>query len=75
MCKNLLLVTFVWFVHHFYLSIHLRVRIERVTTTAALSQHLQQQLQSQQDGGAIELQTLTPQGQTGKVVFCCRAKD
>lgn len=42
------------------------MRIERVTSTAALSQHLQQQVLSQQDGGAIELETLTSQGQTGR---------
>lgn len=47
---------------------HLRVRIERVTSTAALSQHLQQQVLSQQDRGGIELETLTSQGQTGDVI-------
>ncbi|KAJ4920077.1 hypothetical protein JOQ06_022462 [Pogonophryne albipinna] len=46
-------------------NLKIRVRIERVTSTAALSQHLQQHVLSQQDGGAIELQTLTPQGQKG----------
>ncbi|XP_049897411.1 Meckel syndrome type 1 protein isoform X2 [Epinephelus moara] len=46
-------------------NMRIRVRIERVTSTAALSQHLQQQVLSQQDRGAIELETLTPPGQTG----------
>ncbi|KAF3840662.1 hypothetical protein F7725_006524 [Dissostichus mawsoni] len=46
-------------------NLKIRVRIERVTSTAALSQHLQQHVLSQQDGGAIELETLTPQGQKG----------
>ncbi|KAM9846524.1 tectonic-like complex member MKS1 [Aulostomus maculatus] len=46
-------------------NLKIRVRIERVTSTAALSQHLQQQVLSQQDRGDIELKTLTPQGQTG----------
>ncbi len=44
---------------------HLRVHIERVTSAAALSQHLQQQVLTQQDRGAVELETLTAQGQTG----------
>ncbi|XP_076607556.1 tectonic-like complex member MKS1 isoform X3 [Chaetodon auriga] len=46
-------------------NLRIKVRIERVTSTAALSQHLQQQILSQQDRGAIELETLTSQGQTG----------
>lgn len=46
---------------------HLRVRIEKVTSTTALSQHLQQQVLSQQDRGAIELKTLTSQGHRGNV--------
>lgn len=45
-------------------NLRIKVRIERVTSTAALSQHLQQVL-SQQEGGAIELETLTSKGQTG----------
>ncbi|XP_041808487.1 Meckel syndrome type 1 protein isoform X2 [Chelmon rostratus] len=46
-------------------NLRIKVRIERVTSTAALSLHLQQQVLSQQDRGAIELETLTSQGQTG----------
>ncbi|GAA6232066.1 Meckel syndrome type 1 protein isoform X1 [Lates japonicus] len=46
-------------------NLKIKVRIERVTSTAALSQHLQQEVLSQQDRGAIELETLTSQGQTG----------
>ncbi|XP_040907533.1 Meckel syndrome type 1 protein isoform X3 [Toxotes jaculatrix] len=46
-------------------NLRIKVRIERVTSTAALSQHLQQEVLSQQDRGAIELETLTSQGQTG----------
>ncbi|XP_029304119.1 tectonic-like complex member MKS1 [Cottoperca gobio] len=46
-------------------NLKIRVRIERVTSTAAFSQHLQQQVLSQQDRGAIELETLTSQGHTG----------
>lgn len=53
---------------------HFRVRIERVTSTAALSQHLQQQVLSQQDRGAIELETLTPPGQTGTSIFTGEGK-
>ncbi|KAL6098462.1 mks1 [Pungitius sinensis] len=45
-------------------NLRIRVRVERVTTTAALSKHLQQQVLSQPDGGAIELETLTSHGQT-----------
>lgn len=39
----------------------IRVRIQRVTSTAALSQHLHQQVLSQQDRGDIELDTLSSQ--------------
>ncbi|KAM3602157.1 uncharacterized protein V6R79_025205 [Siganus canaliculatus] len=46
-------------------NFRIKVRIERVTSTAALSHHLQQQVLSQHDRGAIELKTLTSQGQTG----------
>ncbi|XP_068187393.1 tectonic-like complex member MKS1 [Antennarius striatus] len=46
-------------------NMRIKVRIERVTTAAALSLHLQQQVLSQQDRGAIELETLKPQGHTG----------
>ncbi|XP_037323580.2 Meckel syndrome type 1 protein isoform X1 [Pungitius pungitius] len=45
-------------------NLRIRVRVERVTSTAALSKHLQQQVLSQPDGGAIELETLTSHGQT-----------
>ncbi|XP_029028760.1 Meckel syndrome type 1 protein isoform X2 [Betta splendens] len=43
-------------------NLRIKVRIERVTSTTALSQHLQQQVLSQQDRGAIELETLPSQG-------------
>ncbi|XP_072231486.1 tectonic-like complex member MKS1 isoform X2 [Leuresthes tenuis] len=46
-------------------NLKIKVRIERVTSTAVLSQHLQHQVLSQQDRGEIELETLAPQGQTG----------
>ncbi|XP_047463134.1 Meckel syndrome type 1 protein isoform X2 [Mugil cephalus] len=46
-------------------NLRVKVRIERVTSTAALSQHLQQQVLSQQDRGEIELETLTSQSQKG----------
>ncbi|XP_040035532.1 tectonic-like complex member MKS1 isoform X2 [Gasterosteus aculeatus] len=45
-------------------NLRIRVRVERVTSTAALSKHLQQQVLSQPGGGAIELETLTSRGQT-----------
>ncbi|XP_072231487.1 tectonic-like complex member MKS1 isoform X3 [Leuresthes tenuis] len=45
-------------------NLKIKVRIERVTSTAVLSQHLQHQVLSQQDRGEIELETLAPQGQT-----------
>ena len=43
----------------------LRVRVERVTSSVVLSQHLQQTVLSQQNPGVIELDTLTPQAQAG----------
>uniref|UniRef100_A0A3B4TAY8 MKS transition zone complex subunit 1 n=1 Tax=Seriola dumerili TaxID=41447 RepID=A0A3B4TAY8_SERDU len=43
-------------------NLRIKVHIQRVTSTAALSQHLQQEVLSQQDRGAIELETLTSQG-------------
>ncbi|XP_026226095.1 Meckel syndrome type 1 protein isoform X2 [Anabas testudineus] len=46
-------------------NLKMKVRIEKVTSTTALSQHLQQQVLSQHDGGAIELETLTSQGHKG----------
>ncbi|XP_045895093.1 Meckel syndrome type 1 protein isoform X3 [Micropterus dolomieu] len=46
-------------------NLRIKVRIERMTSTAALSQHLQHQILSQQERGAIEMETLTSQGQTG----------
>uniref|UniRef100_A0AAX7W331 MKS transition zone complex subunit 1 n=1 Tax=Astatotilapia calliptera TaxID=8154 RepID=A0AAX7W331_ASTCA len=46
-------------------NLKIKVRIERVTSTSALTQHLQQQFLSRQDRGAIELETLSSQGQTG----------
>ncbi|KAM9333507.1 tectonic-like complex member MKS1 [Pholidichthys leucotaenia] len=45
-------------------NLRIKVRIERVTSTAALSQPLQQQVLSQQDRGAIELETLSSSGHT-----------
>ncbi|TNN30782.1 Meckel syndrome type 1 protein [Liparis tanakae] len=45
-------------------NLRIRVRLERVTSTSALSKQLQQQVLGQQ-GGAVELQTLNSQGQTG----------
>uniref|UniRef100_A0A669F0U6 MKS transition zone complex subunit 1 n=1 Tax=Oreochromis niloticus TaxID=8128 RepID=A0A669F0U6_ORENI len=50
-------------------NLRIKVRIERVTSTSALSQHLQQQFLSRQDRGAIELETLSSQGQTGKITY------
>ncbi|KAK5611161.1 hypothetical protein CRENBAI_020942 [Crenichthys baileyi] len=46
-------------------NLKIKVCIQRVTSTAALSQHLQHQVLSQKNGGDIELETLTSQGQTG----------
>ncbi|XP_059207638.1 Meckel syndrome type 1 protein isoform X2 [Centropristis striata] len=46
-------------------NLKIRVRIERVTSTAALSQHLQQQVLSQQDREDIELETLSSHVQPG----------
>ncbi|XP_073335269.1 tectonic-like complex member MKS1 [Pagrus major] len=45
-------------------NLRIKVRIERVTSTAALSQHLQPQTRTQQDRRDIELETLTSQCQT-----------
>uniref|UniRef100_A0A9J8C088 MKS transition zone complex subunit 1 n=1 Tax=Cyprinus carpio carpio TaxID=630221 RepID=A0A9J8C088_CYPCA len=44
-------------------NLRIRVRIQRVTSTAALSQHLHQQVLSQQDRGVIELDTFSSQTQ------------
>ncbi|KAF6738221.1 Meckel syndrome type 1 protein [Oryzias melastigma] len=46
-------------------NLKIKVRIERVTSTAALSQHLQQQVLSQQGGEDIELKTLSSPAQKG----------
>ncbi|XP_068456728.1 tectonic-like complex member MKS1 [Clinocottus analis] len=46
-------------------NLRIRVRLERVTSTSALSKHLEQQVLSQQEQGDIELETLTSQDQTG----------
>lgn len=46
-------------------NLKIKVRIQRVTSTAALSQHLQHQVLSQKGRGDIELETLTSQGQSG----------
>uniref|UniRef100_A0A1A8JI45 Meckel syndrome, type 1 n=1 Tax=Nothobranchius kuhntae TaxID=321403 RepID=A0A1A8JI45_NOTKU len=45
-------------------NLRIKVRIERVTSSAALSQHLQHQVLSQQGRRDIELETLTSQVQT-----------
>ncbi|RXN17527.1 Meckel syndrome type 1 [Labeo rohita] len=42
-------------------NLRIRVRIQRVTSTAALSQHLHQQVLSQQERGVIELDTFSSQ--------------
>ncbi|XP_041656747.1 Meckel syndrome type 1 protein isoform X2 [Cheilinus undulatus] len=47
-------------------NLRIKVRIERVTSAAALSQHLQQQVLSQPNRGDIELETFTSTGQTGE---------
>ncbi|XP_056140892.1 Meckel syndrome type 1 protein [Lampris incognitus] len=46
-------------------NLKIRVCIEKVTSAAALSQHLEQQVLSQQERGLIELDTFTSQGQAG----------
>uniref|UniRef100_A0A3P9KN97 MKS transition zone complex subunit 1 n=1 Tax=Oryzias latipes TaxID=8090 RepID=A0A3P9KN97_ORYLA len=46
-------------------NLKIKVRIERVTSTAALSEHFQQQVLSQQEGGDIELKTLSSPAQKG----------
>ncbi|XP_062264938.1 tectonic-like complex member MKS1 [Platichthys flesus] len=46
-------------------NLRVKVRIERVTSTAVLCQPLKQEVLSQQDRGSIELETLTLQCQTG----------
>ncbi|XP_029924215.1 tectonic-like complex member MKS1 isoform X1 [Myripristis murdjan] len=43
-------------------NLKIKVRVEKVTSTAALSQHLQQQVLSQQDRGDVELATFISQG-------------
>lgn len=49
-----------------YCGFKFRVRIERVSSAAALSQHLQHQVLAKQEGRRdIELETLTSQVQTG----------
>uniref|UniRef100_A0A671PIE1 Uncharacterized protein n=1 Tax=Sinocyclocheilus anshuiensis TaxID=1608454 RepID=A0A671PIE1_9TELE len=44
-------------------NLQIRVHIQRVTSTAALSQHLHQQVLSQQERGVIELDTFSSQTQ------------
>ncbi|XP_055731183.1 tectonic-like complex member MKS1 isoform X3 [Salvelinus fontinalis] len=46
-------------------NLTIKIRIQRVTSTAALSQHLQQQVLTQQERGGIELDTLNSQAQSG----------
>ncbi|XP_035288228.1 Meckel syndrome type 1 protein [Anguilla anguilla] len=43
-------------------NLKIRVRIQRVTSTAVLSQQLQQQVSAQQERGVIELDTFSSQG-------------
>ncbi|XP_031673643.1 Meckel syndrome type 1 protein homolog [Oncorhynchus kisutch] len=45
-------------------NLTIKIRIQRVTSTAALSQHLQQQVWTQQERGGIELDTLNSQTQS-----------
>ncbi|XP_042182820.1 Meckel syndrome type 1 protein isoform X1 [Oncorhynchus tshawytscha] len=45
-------------------NLKMKIRIQRVTSTAALSQHLQQQVLTQQERGGIELDTLNSQSQS-----------
>uniref|UniRef100_A0A672HKM5 MKS transition zone complex subunit 1 n=1 Tax=Salarias fasciatus TaxID=181472 RepID=A0A672HKM5_SALFA len=47
-------------------NLRIKVRIERVTSTAALSQHLQQQVLTQQGRGDIELETLSSEQHPGE---------
>ncbi|XP_063059438.1 Meckel syndrome type 1 protein [Engraulis encrasicolus] len=46
-------------------NLKIRVKIQRVTSTAALSQHLQNQVLTQQDRGVIELDTFNSQFKSG----------
>ncbi|KAM4546220.1 tectonic-like complex member MKS1 isoform 2-T2 [Fundulus diaphanus] len=46
-------------------NLRIKVRIQRVTSTAAISQHLQHQVLAQKGREGIELETLTSHGQTG----------
>ncbi|XP_077596634.1 tectonic-like complex member MKS1 [Stigmatopora nigra] len=46
-------------------NLRIRVSLERVTTTATLSQQLQQQVLSQQDGEAVEMVPLRSRAQLG----------
>ncbi|XP_028322589.1 tectonic-like complex member MKS1 isoform X2 [Gouania willdenowi] len=46
-------------------NLKIKVHVERVTSTAGLSSHLQQQVLSQQEGEDIELETLNAQVQKG----------
>ncbi|XP_023197485.1 Meckel syndrome type 1 protein isoform X1 [Xiphophorus maculatus] len=46
-------------------NLKIKVRIQRLTSTAVFSQHLQHQVLSQKCRKDIELKTLTSQGQTG----------
>uniref|UniRef100_A0A8C7JZ45 Uncharacterized protein n=1 Tax=Oncorhynchus kisutch TaxID=8019 RepID=A0A8C7JZ45_ONCKI len=47
-------------------NLTIKIRIQRVTSTAALSQHLQQQVWTQQERGGIELDTLNSQAQSAR---------
>ncbi|KTF83614.1 hypothetical protein cypCar_00020006 [Cyprinus carpio] len=49
-------------------NLRIRVRIQRVTSTAALSQHLHQQVLSQQERGVIELDTFSSHTQAASTI-------
>ncbi|XP_055056892.2 tectonic-like complex member MKS1 [Misgurnus anguillicaudatus] len=49
-------------------NLRIRVRIQRMTSTAALSQHLHQQVLSQQERGAIELDNFTSQTRSSSTI-------
>uniref|UniRef100_A0A672ZEY2 MKS transition zone complex subunit 1 n=1 Tax=Sphaeramia orbicularis TaxID=375764 RepID=A0A672ZEY2_9TELE len=46
-------------------NLRIKVRIERLTSAAVISQHLQQKVLTQQNRGDIELETLSSQGHAG----------
>uniref|UniRef100_A0A674ADA8 MKS transition zone complex subunit 1 n=1 Tax=Salmo trutta TaxID=8032 RepID=A0A674ADA8_SALTR len=52
-------------------NLKVKIHIQRFTSTAALSQHLQQQVLTQQERGGIELDTLNSQAQSVSCVCVC----